>query len=126
MMNPTDGSPRRGEWVLIGLATGLGAALRCWGANRLGLVHFDEGIYAEAATWYASPRGLAALSPSVIPYAPGGYPLLAGVVTLLLGHEDAAALAVSIVAGIATIPLVAGLARGAFGPGAGAGAAFLA
>ena len=36
-----------------------GGLLRLWSLGRLGLVHFDEGIYAMAGTWVLSPRGLA-------------------------------------------------------------------
>lgn len=51
-------------WTLVG------GTLRLWSLRRLGLVHFDEGIYAIA--------GLVGLDPSVIPYAPPGFPFLIG------------------------------------------------
>lgn len=101
----------------------LGALLRLWGPGRLGLVHFDEGIYAMAGAWIGRSDGL---DPMVIPYAPGGYPLLVGVAYLVLGMSDVPAILVSVAAGSATIALAAWVARRAFGPGAAVAAAALA
>ena len=100
-----------------------GAILRLWRPGRLGLVHFDEGIYAIAGLWSVSPRGLASLDPTVIAYAPPGFPFLVGLAYLGLGVSDVAAILVSIVAGTLTIPAAAWLARRTFGAGAGAAAA---
>ena len=102
-----------------------GAVLRLWGLPRLGLSHFDEGIYAIAGLWSVSPRGLAGLDPTLVPYAPPGFPILVGVAYLGLGVSDLAAILVSIVAGTLTIPAAAWLARRTFGAGAGAAAAAL-
>ena len=102
-----------------------GAVLRVWGLPRLALSHFDEGIYAIAGLWSVSPRGLASLDPTLVPYAPPGFPILVGIAYLWLGVGDFAAILVSIVAGTLTIPAAAWLARRTFGAGAGAAGAAL-
>jgi 4-amino-4-deoxy-L-arabinose transferase-like glycosyltransferase len=117
--------PPMREVALVALATLVGAAIRLWDLGRLGLDHFDEGIYALGGLWVASPRGLAGLDPGLVPYAPPLYPVLVGVAYLLFGPLDRSAILVSIAAGTATIPLVAHLGRRAFGPGAGAATAWL-
>ena len=103
----------------------MGAVARLWGLPRLGLSHFDEGIYAIAGLWSVSPGGLAGLDRSLIPYAPPGFPFLVGCSYLGLGVSDLAAILVSIGAGTLTIPAAAWLARRTFGAGAGAAAAAL-
>lgn len=120
-----DSKALRRDWLVIGLATCAGAVLRFWNLNRLGLDHFDEGIYAIAGLWITNPKGLPGLDPSVIAYAPPGYPTLVGLSYLLFGVRDTAAILISIVAGIATIPVVGWLGRRTFGCGAGAAAAWL-
>jgi dolichyl-phosphate-mannose-protein mannosyltransferase len=91
----------------------------------MGLVHFDEGIYAIAGLWSVSPRSLANLDPMVIPYAPAGYPVLVGLAYFGLGVSDIAAILVSVLMGTLTIPAAAWLARRTFGAGAGAPCAAL-
>lgn len=105
--------------------TVVGGMLRCWALGRLGLVHFDEGIYAMAGGWIHSPRGIAGLDPTVIAYAPPGFPFLVGLAYGVLGRGDVAAILVSIVAGTLTIPIVGWLGWRTFGRGAGASAAAL-
>ena len=100
-----------------------GSGPQVWGLPRLGLSHFDEGIYAIAGLWSVSPRGLTSLDPTLIPYAPPGFPILVGVAYLGLGVSDLAAILVSILAGTLTIPAAAWLARRTSGAGAGAAAA---
>ena len=102
-----------------------GAILRFWGLPRLGLSHFDEGIYAIAGLWSVSPRGLANLDPTLIAYAPPGFPFLVGIAYLGLDVSDVAAILPSILAGTLAIPAAAWLARRTFGAGAGAAAAAL-
>ena len=51
--------------ILITL-TLIAAVLRFWNAGRLGLCHFDEGIYAFAGLWIRSTKGLSAIDPNVI------------------------------------------------------------
>ncbi|WP_168221634.1 ArnT family glycosyltransferase [Aquisphaera giovannonii] len=125
---PHDAAPAtalRREVLWIAAATVVGAALRLQGLPRLGFVHFDEGIYAMAGLWPFRTAGLAGLDPSVIPYAPVGFPFLVGLFDMALGPGDAAAILASIVAGVLTIPAAGWLARRTFGPGAGAAAATL-
>ena len=111
------------ETLVVFVITLLGAVIRLWSPGRLGLVHFDEGIYALAGLWSLSPRGLAALDPTTISYAPPGFPVLVGLSYLVFGVNDLAAILVSIGAGTLTIPVAAWLSRRTFGPGAGGAAA---
>ena len=114
----------RREVAAVAFLTAIGAVLRLWGVGRLGLTHFDEGIYALSGLWVHSPRGLGGIDPMIISYAPPGLPILIGLAYFLgQGPSDTAAIAVSLVAGILTIPVVAWLGRRTFGPGAGAAAA---
>ena len=114
------------EVALVGALTAVGLLIRLWGLGRLGLVHFDEGIYAIAGLWSLSPRGLAGLDPVLIAYAPPGFPFLIGLAYSILGPGDVSAILVSIVMGTMTIPAAAWLARRTFGAGAGPPAATLA
>ena len=109
----------RWEWLAVAVLTAIGAGLRLWPIGRLGLTHFDEGIYALVASWVFQPKGLASLDPILISYAPPGYPIMGGLAYALLGRSDGAMIAVSQLAGIMTIPVVAWLGRRTFGPGAG-------
>ena len=97
--------------------------LRLWSPGRLGLVHFDEGIYALAGLWVFSPRGLLDFDPTSIAYAPPGFRSWRACPTWDLGVGDFSAILVSIVAGTLTIPAAAWVARRTFGSGAGAAAA---
>lgn len=123
-MDVTSTANRR-EAAIIAAMTFLGAVLRFWGPGRLGLNHFDEGIYAFAGRWIFAPKGLAEVGPDFFAYAPPLYPILVGVVYLLLGMTDVAAILVSQMNGVLTIPAVAWVARRTFGPGAGAAASAL-
>jgi hypothetical protein len=73
-----------------------------------------------AGTWVLSPRGLGGLDPTVISYAPPGFPFLVGLAYGLLGVGDVSAILVSIAAGTLTIPVAGWLAHRTFGRGAGA------
>lgn len=123
---PTAPWSRRAEIYAIFALTFLGAGLRLWSADRLGLSHFDEGIYARWGFWAFTPDGLAGTDPGVIAYAPPGLPALIGISYLILGPFDLSAIAVSLACGVATIPVVGWLGRRTFGPGAGALAALFA
>ncbi len=124
-MNAATPTPRR-EWpILLGI-TLVGALARLWGLHRLGLSHFDEGMYAMAAFWVAQPTGFAGIDPSASLYAPPVFHLLNGFSYLLLGYGDLPLILPSLVAGVAVIPLAAWIARRAFGPGAAVAAAALA
>ncbi|HWE36136.1 MAG TPA: glycosyltransferase family 39 protein [Isosphaeraceae bacterium] len=119
----------RREALAIAISTLVGAVLRLWSFGRLGLSHFDEGIYAIAGLWSSDPAGLASLDPKVIPYyAPPGFPILVGIGYLILpwGISDLSAIFVAELCAIATIPVVGWLGRRTFGPGAGAAASALA
>ena len=72
----------RREWLVVLLLTALGAALRFWSFGRLGLTHFDEGVYALAGFWAVDPKGLPGLDPSLISYAPPGFAILVGLADL--------------------------------------------
>lgn len=116
---PDESDPsRRTLWTVLAL-TMVGATLRGWQVGRLGLDHFDEGIYALAGTWAMSPGGLRDLSPTLISYAPPGFVILVGLMYALLGPSDLAAIAVSQVVGTATIPVIAWVTSRTFGQGAG-------
>jgi 4-amino-4-deoxy-L-arabinose transferase-like glycosyltransferase len=106
--------------------TALGAGLRLWGVHRLGLSHFDEGMYAMAAFWVAQPAGFVGIDPSAALYAPPLYHLGNGLAYLLMGYSDLSLIVTSLAAGVAAIPLAGWVARRAFGPGAGSAAAALA
>ncbi len=116
---------RSREIVAVAILTLAGAVIRAWSLGRLGLVHFDEGIYALAGLWSISPRGLQSLDPTAIAYSPPGFPILVGLSYLWFGISDTSAILISIVCGTATIPLVAWLSLRTFGRGAGAAAAAL-
>ena len=123
MDSSPDSDRSRREWLAVAAVTVIGFGLRIWPVGRLGLTHFDEGIYALASSWSLNPGGLRAIDPSVIPYAPPGFPILGGIAYALLGRSDGALISVSQLAGTLTIPVVAWLARRAFGAGAGFAAA---
>jgi 4-amino-4-deoxy-L-arabinose transferase-like glycosyltransferase len=119
---PTSDRSRR-EGLAVAVVAAIGAGLRGWPPGRFGLTHFDEGIYAMAGSWGLTPGGVPAIDPSLIPYAPPGFPILVGLAYRLLGPSDVAAIAVSQLVGTLTIPVVAWLGRRTFGPGAGFAAA---
>jgi dolichyl-phosphate-mannose-protein mannosyltransferase len=117
------GSCGRREVLVVIALTAIGGLLRLWSFGRLGLSHFDEGIYAASGLWIFSRHGIVDIDPSTIAYAPPGFPFLVGLAYFLLGAGDLPAILVSIVAGTLTIPAVAWLAHRTFGSGAGGVAA---
>jgi 4-amino-4-deoxy-L-arabinose transferase-like glycosyltransferase len=123
---PQSGSVRSRENLVVIAFTAIGGLVRIWSFGRIGLSHFDEGIYAAAGLWIFSNHGLLDLDPSVIAYAPPGFPFLIGLSYFALGVGDLTAILVSIVSGTVTIPALAWLARRTFGSGAGGVAAALA
>ncbi|HZW34754.1 MAG TPA: glycosyltransferase family 39 protein [Isosphaeraceae bacterium] len=116
----------RREILVVGAFTLAGVALRFWSFGRLGLIQFDEGVYALAGLWIFSPQGVAGLDPTLIAYAPPGFPVLVGLAYGCLGVGDRSAILASILAGTLTIPAAGWLASRTFGRGAGAAAAALA
>jgi dolichyl-phosphate-mannose-protein mannosyltransferase len=124
---PRTGSGRTREILVVIAFTLIGALLRLWSVSRLGLSHFDEGIYAASGFWIFARHGILDLDPSLIAYAPPGFPFLVGVSYFALGVSDLSPILVSIALGTLTIPAVAWLAHRSFGSGAGGvAAAFLA
>jgi dolichyl-phosphate-mannose-protein mannosyltransferase len=117
------GSCGRRELLVVLALTAIGGLLRLWSFGRLGLSHFDEGIYAASGLWIFSRHGILDLDPSTIAYAPPGFPFLVGLSYFVLGAGDLPAILVSIVAGTLTIPAIAWLAHRTFGGGAGGVAA---
>jgi 4-amino-4-deoxy-L-arabinose transferase-like glycosyltransferase len=114
------------EITAITILTFAGAVIRAWSLGRLGLVHFDEGIYALGGLWSVLPGGLHSLDASYVAYSPPGFPILIGLSYLGFGISDTSAILISIICGTATIPLVGWLSLRTFGHGAGAVAAALA
>lgn len=110
----------RRELLVVLVMTVIGGLLRVWSPGTLGLIHFDEGIYALAGLWPLSPKGFWGIDPTVIAYAPGGYPFLVGLGSFVLGFGDLTPILVSVLMGTLTIPLVAWLSWRTFGPTAGA------
>lgn len=102
-------------WVLIGQAMCAGLLLRLDLTQQLGLNQFDEGVYAFSAGWIFDRQGLAGIDPVLIPYAPPGFSVLVGLMSLLIGLSDQACFLVSALAGTLTIPVVAVVARRIFG-----------
>jgi dolichyl-phosphate-mannose-protein mannosyltransferase len=120
-----DAGDHRAEILVIGCLTLVGGLIRFWSLPRLGLNHFDEGIYALAGLWIFSPHGLLGIDPTTIAYAPPGFAALVGLSYQFFGVGDIAAILVSLLAGTATIPAVGWVAWRTFGRGAGAAAAGL-
>ena len=69
--------------------------LRLWSSAGSGSSHFDEGIYAPPASG-SSRHGLSTWIPTLIAYAPPGFPFLVGVPTSSSGSSDVSAILVSI------------------------------
>ena len=86
--SPVQAANFRRECGAVMVLTVLGAIVRLWQIGRLGLVHFDEGIYALAGLWIFSPAGFAGIDPSSISYAPPGLPFLIGLSYLVFGVGD--------------------------------------
>jgi hypothetical protein len=118
-------APRRLDIAFLAAATFIALVLRGWGLGLLGLVHFDEGIYAMAGLGLGA-SALPKFDPSWIAYAPPGFPLLVGLAFRVLGPSDVAAIGVSVLLGAATVPLLGVLAGRAFGREAGAWATMFA
>lgn len=129
-MNQTVNSPLiRRPAFLVAVLTVMGAIVRLWNFPRLGLEHFDEGIYAFAGLWAVRPGGLWTFDPSAIPYAPPGFPILVGLSYLLTfpwpGVSDLSAIVPAELCGIATIPVIYWIGARTFNAAAGVAAAAL-
>jgi 4-amino-4-deoxy-L-arabinose transferase-like glycosyltransferase len=96
--------------------------LRVYDYSRLGLSHFDEGIYAISGLWPWTGR----FEPSQPFYSPPAFPILVGLVNLIAGEpHDSAGIAVSLAFSTATIPLTWWIARTWWQPPVGIIAAWL-
>ena len=94
--------------------------LRVWGFSRLGLAHYDEGVYTLSGFWSLGGTQQGLLYPWQKFFSPPGYFLLVGVVFRLLGRaSDLAAIAINIFFGTATVWLTAWMGRRWFGAAAG-------
>lgn len=99
-------------WVL----TAIGCLLRLSGFDRLGIEHFDEGVYASNL-WFDDAAG--ARYPLRHLYAPPLLPWLIEWSTILSGFARTAPFWAALVAGCATPPSVGWIARRWWGPSAG-------
>ena len=129
-MNSNDAAPYyRRPGILVAILTVMGAVVRLWNFSRVGLEHFDEGIYAFAGLWAVRPSGLATLDPSVISYAPPGLPILVGLSYLLTfpwpGVSGLSAIVPAELCGIAAIPVMYWIGARTFNVGTGIAAAAL-
>jgi 4-amino-4-deoxy-L-arabinose transferase-like glycosyltransferase len=115
--------------ILVAVLTVTGAVVRLWNFPRLGLEHFDEGIYAFAGLWALRPGGLSTFDPTTIAYAPPGFPILVGLSYLLTfpwpGVSDLSAILPAELCGIAAIPVMYWVGARTFNKGAGIAAAAL-
>ena len=48
----------------------VGATLRLWRVSELGLVHFDEGVYAISGLWETAPSEETRIYPKQILFSP--------------------------------------------------------
>lgn len=128
-MNPNVAQVFRRPAFLVSALTVMGAIVRLWNFPRLGLEHFDEGIYAFAGLWAVRPGGLMSFDPSSIPYAPPGFPILVGLSYLLTfpwpGVSDLSAIVPAELCGIAAIPVIYWIGARTFNVGTGIAAAAL-
>ena len=123
-MLPAEPSSARREILLVLALTLVGAGLRLWSADRLGLSQFDEGVYAQSGLWVYASGGFARSCEAVQAFAPPGFTALIGLAYLIaMDPSDGAAIGVATVCGILTIPVVGWLGRRTFGSGAGAASA---
>ena len=95
--------------LIVAVATVAGFALRIWPVGHLGLNQFDEGIYSLVAHRMSLDFGGRGIDPVLISYAPPGYPLLVGLLSLFVGLSDQTGLLTSAIAGSLTIPFAASI-----------------
>jgi 4-amino-4-deoxy-L-arabinose transferase-like glycosyltransferase len=114
-------APARSEWVLVLILCLAGLGLRAAHPSRLGVEHFDEGVYASNIFFSGEPRD--EHYPSQHLYAPPLVPVLIEWTMVFLGGAKIAPFLVGIIAGTLTIPLVWWVGRRWFSPTAGLAAA---
>jgi len=104
----------------------VGATLRLWRLSELGLVHFDEGVYAISGLWERTPSEESLIYPKQILFSPPLFFFLVKASYWALGRaSDTAANLVSVLIGTLSIPLMWGVTRRWFGYTAGVAAATL-
>ncbi len=118
-----DPRPSAVEWWLVAAVFLTGFALRGAWPSRLAVEHFDEGVYASNIFFLDDPQ--VPVYPSQHLYAPPLVPFVIQYAMIFFGVANGAALAVNIVAGSLTVPLVWWVGRRWFGPMAGLSAATL-
>lgn len=115
--------PTRTELWLASCLCLAAFAFRVAWPSRLAVEHFDEGVYASNV-WFGASQHYQ--YPNQFLYAPPLLPRLIEWLMILFGPSNAGAVAVSIVAGSLTVPLIWWVGRRWFGPAAGLTAAMLA
>jgi dolichyl-phosphate-mannose-protein mannosyltransferase len=114
------------ELIVVLMLAVSGLALRGWAISRVGLDHFDEGVYAISASGLLRSHGAFQLYPEQEKFSP---PLFFSLVAMSYavngGPSDTAALAVNVLLGAATILLVWWIGRQWFGAATGVFAAAL-
>ncbi|RLS52391.1 MAG: hypothetical protein DWH91_16775 [Planctomycetota bacterium] len=120
---PADTSPPLvwREWLVLVAICLLGAGLRLYRMDRLAIEHFDEGVYA--ANHYTELSGFR--YPNGQLYAPPLFPKLCEFAVVGCGMPDGA-IAVNLLFGILTVPLVWRVGRSLAGPVGGVVASTLA
>src|SRR5262245_33108483 len=108
--------PTAVEWCLVVAVFLAGFVLRAAWPTRLGVEHFDEGVYASNVFFSGEKRD--ERYPNQHLYAPPLFPLLIEFAMLIAGPSNIAAMAVNIVAGSLTVPLVWWVGRRWFGAAA--------
>jgi hypothetical protein len=111
------------EWWLALAVFLAGFGLRAAWPSRMAVEHFDEGVYASNVFFSGQKRD--ERYPNQHLYAPPLLPLLIEFTMLVAGPSNLTTMAVNIVAGSLTVPLLWWVARRWFGAAAGLSAATL-
>jgi 4-amino-4-deoxy-L-arabinose transferase-like glycosyltransferase len=113
--------------VYVGsVVTLLSLLARAWGVTRVGLTHYDEGVYLLSSFWSLHHGPDLALFPWQKLFSPPGYFGLIGVVNWLFGNaSDLHAIAINVAFGWLTVLAAYWAGRRWFGTGAGIASAVL-
>ena len=116
---------RAEPWIITAIIL-LGTAVRVWRLSDLGLIHFDEGVYALSGLWSVTPVGEQQFYPKQILFSPPLFPILVGIAYWIQGQaSDSAVVLVNVLIGSTTIALVWWFTRRWFGAAAAISAAAL-
>lgn len=119
-------APERRFTSRLALLVALALVLRAWAPQRLGIDHFDEGVYAASASSIAAPDSFTGLYPGQEKFSPPVYFALGGALARLSGLEvDRALILLNALLGAATVALVGFVGRRWFGAAAGLATATL-